>query len=288
MKIQLVSPFWFRWVQHYADLARARGHEFVATKRPQDRGADVEIYAWCDVATVEALEFKPKGKRIVFLRAYEFYEYGWQNVDWGRVDAVFVVNDHIGRLFHSATGIVPEVVYNAVDPSRWAYRDRGPGHKIALVAAVHYKKNHALALEILSRLPLEYELHCAGEVQCPDVMEYLDQLARELQRTLYFHGRIEDMDAWLEDKDYILSTSFREGSPNNVLEAMAKGIKPVVMAWPGAREQFPEACSTVGEAVGQILSKDYESSLYLERVNEKFSLDNYARVISKAEEIHGS
>jgi hypothetical protein len=37
-----------------------------------------------------------------------------------------------------------------------------------------------------------------------------------------------------------LSTSLSEGNPNNVIEAMAKGIKPVVHAWPGAEDQFPE------------------------------------------------
>jgi len=125
-------------------------------------------------------------------------------------------------------------------------------------------------------------LHLAGDTQHFDVINYLDNLAIQLNRKIYIYGQIKEsnLDLWLEDKNYILSTSMREGCPNNVIEAMAKGIKPVVHNWPGAKEQFGECVfNTIDEAVAMISSDSpYNSDQYLKCVNDKFSEDNFNKL----------
>ena len=83
--------------------------------------------------------------------------------------------------------------------------------------------------------------------------------------------------------DYCLSTSISEGNPNNVIEAMAKGIKPVVHYWPGAETQFkPWLFRSVYEAVAEISGGEYESDKYLACVRDNFSLANIERVLDLA------
>ncbi len=43
--------------------------------------------------------------------------------------------------FEARTGIRPLVIYNAVDPEAWTYRERGHGKKIAVVGFINQKKN---------------------------------------------------------------------------------------------------------------------------------------------------
>jgi hypothetical protein len=76
--------------------------------------------------------------------------------------------------------------------------------------------------------------------------------------------------------DYCLSTSISEGNPNNVLEAMAKGIKPIVHAWPGVETQFDSDMiwRTIDQAALSVVSETYESERYRTLVSERFSLDN--------------
>jgi hypothetical protein len=79
--------------------------------------------------------------------------------------------------------------------------------------------------------------------------------------------------------DYCLSTSISEGNPNNVIEAMAKGIKPIVHNWPGAEDQFPMSIfNSVDEAVKLLTENTYESRMYRGSVESKFSLKNFEQV----------
>ena len=89
---------------------------------------------------------------------------------------------------------------------------------------------------------------------------------------------------WWETVYYCLSTSLSEGNPNNVIEAMAKGIKPVIHNWPGAEDQFkPWLFSDVSDAAAQILSPQYESKAYRAWIEDRFSVANIAKVIGLSE-----
>ena len=72
---------------------------------------------------------------------------------------------------------------------------------------------------------------------------------------------------------------------------MAKGIRPVVHTWPGAVDQFrPEwLFNSVDDAAGQILLSpeidDKDGMVYRDYVKERYSLDNYRRVVGMVEGI---
>jgi glycosyltransferase involved in cell wall biosynthesis len=86
------------------------------------------------------------------------------------------------------------------------------------------------------------------------------------------------MDFWWEQCSYCLSTSLSEGNPNNVIEAMAKGIKPIIHNWPGAKDQFQDTFDTVEQALGQFAG-DYNSEQYRDWISKNYSLKNIDKVV---------
>jgi glycosyltransferase involved in cell wall biosynthesis len=286
-RIHIVNPFRMQWEQGYGEVLN--GHTVIWTTMPEALECNLRIYMWCDDATIEDLN-RPlnDAEKIVFIRRFEYYHAALESIDWSKIAAVIMVNDFLAEGFKHRTGIKPHVIYNAVDLSRWKNGPRGHGKKIAWVGFINQKKNLPLAIQIMAKLPRDYELHVAGGIQDPTTMDYIVHLANSIgvRATFYDQVKHEYMDAWLEDKNYLLNTSISEGCPNSVIEAMAKGIQPVVHEWPGAREQFGAyTFQAIDEAVGMITRGQYTSGWNREVVKAKFGPGNYQRFRQLVDEV---
>lgn len=184
-----------------------------------------------------------------------------------------------------------ELVYNGVDLDAWTYREREHGTSIGMACHIHPKKNLPLALQILAVLPDDFTLHIAGACQDEFTRAYLDHLGRDLRRRIYLYDQIphEEMDGWWEQHNYCLSTSISEGNPNNVNEALAKGIRPVVHAWPGARDQYGDYVFETVEEAAQMILEDhgtYDSAACRALAAERFDYrKNFGRVAEIVEEV---
>jgi glycosyltransferase involved in cell wall biosynthesis len=288
MRVALVTPWDNAWVPYFRKSIEARGHEF-GLYRPKQAlaNADVVMHGWASGDSQPLAG----ARNVMFLRRYELFDGGLARVDWKGVDALVCVNtwirDVVTNVFEQNKVKTPvHMIYNGTDVSRWRFKERGLGKKVGMACHVHPKKNLPLAMQILARLPADYELHIAGEIQDPCTAEYLNHLGKMLRRKVYLYGHIQakDLSLWWEQMNYCLSTSLSEGNPNNVIEAMAKGLKPVVHEWPGADDQFPEDLrfSTVDEAVDRITAQAYESKRYRSIVEEKFSLANIESAVDLA------
>jgi glycosyltransferase involved in cell wall biosynthesis len=273
MKINFITPLKMQWIKGYENIFK--DCEFVKTDVPSIGDYDTRMFMWCNDDTIRFINNNKKDSRyIVFIRRYEYYSMPLEKVDWSKVDEVIMVNEYLAKGFLQRTGIKPNVIYNGVNPDEWKYKERRHGNKIALVGFVNQKKNYPLALQILTKLPQDYELHIAGGIQCNATMDYIDNLTKATKRKVYFYDQIDDIDLWLEDKNYLLSTAISEGNPNNVIEAMAKGIKPIVHNWPGSCSQFARyVFNTIDEAVAMFRDgSEYKSELY-RNIIEKFHGD---------------
>ena len=287
MKIALVTPWENAWIPHYRAEIERRGHDFILTKWAAPSDSDIVIHGWADGSPSVA-----GAKNIVFLRRYELFAGLLSKIDWSKTHALICVNSWIKTFAEqilAGNGIkVPTyLVLNSVDESKWTFKERTLGNKVGMACFIHSKKNLPLALQILAALPEGYELHIAGEVQDVSVAEYLNYSASALGKVLHIYGQVASngMDSWWDGMDYCLSTSITEGNPNNVNEAMFKGIKPVIHNWPGAQDQYPLTFNSVQEAVGQITSTEYDSNAYREWGRKHFSLANIERVIDLAESL---
>lgn len=284
MRVALIAPDWGNsWIPLLQKEIESRGHDFDHVKQPYvSSSVDVYLHAWAASQPI------PGRRNVMFMRRYEFFTNALSKIEWEYVSDLIFCNSWIKsrvEKYFKAKGINTKthLIYNAVDTSKWTFRQRKPNNKIGMVCSIHSKKNLPLAMDIISNT--DYELHIAGELQDPCVAEYLDYMGKRLKNKVYMYGQIprEQLDVWWEQMGFCLSTSISEGNPNNVLEAMAKGIKPVVHHWPGAEDQFPHLFKTSSEAK-TILSSDerHDSSRYLELVNERFSMKNIERAIDIA------
>lgn len=283
MRVALVTPWDNAWVPLFKEEIERRGHQFELTTAPKD--VDVVIHGWASGASQPL-----KGARnIMFLRRYELFDGGVSKVDWSGVDHLICVNEWIGRvvkrLFRDNGINTPvSVIYNAASDSKWHWKVRKPNHRVGMACHIHPKKNLPLAVQVLAELPENYELHIAGAIQDPCTAEYLNHLATHLRRKVYLYGHVKQLNEWWELMGVCLSTSISEGNPNNVIEAMAKGIRPVVHRWPGAEVQFPqELLFSTAKAAAEIITSDgYNSVAYKQWVDLHYSTKNIAKAVDIA------
>ena len=287
MKVLLLTPWENAWIPYFKEAFERAGCKFACSNGYDANDIpDVVVHGWAAGYTQEF----PAARNIMFLRRFELFSGGLGKVDWSQIDELICVNewiaDRVREVFARRKISTPvRVIYNGTDGNKWRFKCRTHGFNIGMSCHVHPKKNLPLALQILCALPPEYELHIAGEVQDPCTAEYLNHVARIAQRKVYLYGHIphNQLNLWWENMNYCLSTSISEGNPNNVIEAMAKGIKPIVHNWPGAKDQFdPWTFSTVAEAQAMILSGEYDSAAYRHRVEKRFSLSNFDEVVQIA------
>lgn len=285
MRLCIVLPEWskkMRWFRVYMEMFSGEGYDVIATNDPlQEAPCDVYLFMWADELLYHSLDQLPKeSKVVVFLRRYEFYGGYWLKINWKRVSKLICLNPYYANLVKQGVGVDSEIVPNGVDLNKWSYKEHGHGPNIAVVGFINAKKNLPLAMQILQELPENYSLHFAGAIQEPVLINYLDNQAKRSRRCIYSYGQVEDLNGWFKGMDYLLCASVTEGCPNNVLEAMACGIKPLIHTWPGA-EQFPEEYlfSGVRDAVEMINpSSPYNSKEYRQYIERFHGNAPYERV----------
>lgn len=245
--------------------------------------ADVVWFEWCDQILVEASQLLDKTAAVVCrLHSYEVFSDLPQRVNWDFVDRLVFVAPHMQRLFEqyfprAARRVEKVVIPNGVDVSRFTFKERKPGFNLAYVGYINHKKNPSLLLQCIHRLVQEdrrYRLYVAGIHQERRFEVYWNHMIQILgmQDHVIMEGWVDDIDAWLEDKNFLISTSVHEGCPYNVLEAAACGIKPVVHHFHGAEKLFPETWlfRNVEEFVNIVQSPDYDSRAYRNWIIDHF------------------
>lgn len=257
---------------------------------------DVLFSGWCNNIVKLWSDHFPQKKIITYLRRYELWDDNIRRIDFKNVHAVIFLNEFFQKTF---TRILRDnqprskwLIRNGIDLDEFPLRESVPhtngSIKIAMVASIREIKNFPLAIQILAGLPSNYKIHSLGIFTDPyhanSLLAYADYLG--VLNRFIFYDKIprEAVPKWLEDKHFILSTSINEGNPNNVLEAMAMGIKPIIHAWPGAYEQFPREYifRTVSEAVKMIKfsfgSLSYNPEKYRQWIEVHYSLNNIEKL----------
>ena len=219
-------------------------------------------------------EMFPSSKHAMVMRRFEFYYYR-HKINWDKIDLLVCCNPWVAEVmsdYLKDTKTTVVHIRNSIDTSLWTYRMRKPGKNIGMVGRFHFVKNYPLAAQIIATLPDDYRLHIVGKPDHPELFPYLMSFGKKI--IMYDPIPRDQLDAWWEDKSFCLSTSISEGDPMCVLEAMAKGIKPVIHSWPGADQMYPKTFRTVYQAVEDILSSKYDSQAYLNNVEQNNSVGN--------------
>ena len=243
---------------------------------------------WCEwaneaaMAVAEMLSRRDKNqdkkKLIVRLHSYEAFSDYPNRIKWDFVDHIVYVAEHIPEIintYYHTWNINARtdhtVVPNGVDISGIKLNKDTSRYKICSVGGISHKKNPAMILQIFKKLlekDARYRLHIAGAYQEPRYEVYFNHMINEmdLMGKVVMYGQVKDMDTFYKDKDFILNTSVHEGHCVSIIEAMARGITPIVHNYYGADRQYREGFrfNTIQEAVGRILSRPLEPNIAAE------------------------
>lgn len=191
-----------------------------------------------------------EGKRVILrLHSFEILNGMAGRVNYSVVDDVVFVSHYMRKLFehkypNRLEGKRVHIIHNGLDLGKFPFIPGKNGKKIAFVCKMDAKKDPMLMLQaftfLLHRHP-ELELHAAGAAD--DNRYYIampDFLAKNsLENATNFYGHVKDMPAWMADKDYIICTSPFESQGLGLLEAMHRGLRPLIYNFPGAEDLYP-------------------------------------------------
>ncbi len=218
------------------------------------------------------------------IRSYEILSPDlMSNVNWSHVDGALFVADHIRELANEMwpgqlSGVRQETINNCVELDSYPLYHKGPGRNICYVGYLNHKKGLSLLLQCVReavKIDRLFKLHVAGDFQEDRFKVYMHHLIGEmgLADNALFHGWVKDVPAFLGEMNYVISTSPWEGCPNNLIEAMACGIKPLIHNWKGSRQLFPESLvfNSLDEFGVLLRSPDYDSDSYRRHVEVNFN-----------------
>ena len=259
---------------------------------------DVIWLEWANEVAIIATNYEGiKGRKVIVrLHRYEAFTDSPKQINWSVVNRLILVAPHMKGILKETIPDIEEkvritVVYNGLDLDKIPFKERGAGFDIAWVGYINYKKNPPVALQIMKKLTeglyntdKRYILHIAGSFQDRCLQDYLMYMVdeMELQDNVKYYGWVDDMEEFWNDKNYLLHTSIHEAHSYAIMEGMAKGIKPIIANFRGAKELYPKYAifNTIEEAVNIITDKNYYSNAYMNWVKGRgWTLDNQIKQI---------
>ncbi len=300
MKIFACCNWQLKFLGPVLDWWRAAGHEV-----KYKLGYDPALHEWADVCFVDvcdrnamvASQNRYPGARLA-IRAIDIECWARQpsGVTWDNVDALVFGARHIQELVTGYLDLPGHVrvsqVPFGIDLARWRYQEREPGPDVACIAHRWAAKGLPLALQVMATLGPDpstgsgqgYRLHLLGTPSTEGWLHaYLDHMVASLGLEVTVTERVEDVDAWLEDKEYHLLASQKEAFSYATAEAAAKGIKPLVHNFYRAGDVWPEdwIWNTVDQAVDMVWN-GYDSASYRCYIEEHYSLEHMMRGLNEA------
>jgi len=255
--------------------------------------SDIVWLEWCDQLAVYAsmLPIAKEKKLICRLHSYEAFTDNIKNINWKNIDKVIFISENLKRIVTRKVKIEEnkiEVIPNGINLKKWTFKEKKKGYNIAYVGYINYKKGPMLLLHAFKSVfdkDNKYKLYIAGEFQDERYLLYFNQMIKELgiKNNVIFECWQNDLDKWLEDKNYVLCTSLLESQNLSVMQAMAKGIKPIIHNFVGAKEIYngKYVWNTIDEAVEMILSNEYNSEEYRTFIKDNYSLERQIKKIKE-------
>jgi glycosyltransferase involved in cell wall biosynthesis len=256
--------------------------------------SDISWFEWCTDLVVEASRLPKVCKTIVRLHRFEAYSDWPSKVKWENIDTLITVGNTFVKdaLLRQVPALEARtrsvVIHNGVNLQKYKYVARPQGKNIACIGYLNARKNPMLLLQCMQKLHYidpQYKLFFAGVFQDAALEQYIRYMIKvmELTNVVFFDGWQDDVNSWLQDKHYIVSTSIGESQGMGVLEGMACGLKPVVHNFPGADQIFQsEHIFNISEEFcRQVCDESYEPERYRRFVEERYSLEKQLSAINK-------
>jgi glycosyltransferase involved in cell wall biosynthesis len=251
-----------------------------------------------------ACQQRPHKKGKVFLRAVDIdiHVNGLGGVN-DYLDGIMFVAESMRGIAQKRNHIPPntktEVIPMGVDTDKFTFRQHSKGNKIAFIATrLTPEKGFDRALHILAEARKQnpnLELHAVGRMFENSVWQmHIDHIldSNNMRESVKFHDNLpyetgNEINEFLEDKDYMLLSSHKEAFSFVTAEAMSKGIKPIIYNFYGAQAIWGTKWlfNTPQEAVQSLLSDDYASDEYRQYIVDNYPLQSHLERVDSFMEI---
>lgn len=258
--------------------------------------ADIVWLEWANELTINLTNHPHnilKDKRTICrLHSYEAFEGFAHKINWEKISDLIFVAKHIRDIVIQQVPDIPKlvnnihIVPNGINMEKFLFKPRTRGKNMAFVGNLGFKKGPMLLFHAFSELAQrdnEYRLFIAGKVENTRYPYYFSQMINEmgLNDNIRFDGWVKDINSWFEDKQYIICSSLLEGHPVGIMEAMARGLKPLIHNFFGARGIYPEKYiwNTIPDFIKMATEDNYDSAEYRNFIETNYSLDKQTESI---------
>lgn len=258
------------------------------------------LMQWCDIAwfdgggpiVAEALQSPAPGKTIVSLRCSDVRDDWVRQVRWENVDIVIQIGS--SAVEEALLRWVPDirnrtrlvVVPNGIDTTRYVFQQRARGKNLACMGRLSMEANPAFLLQCMQKLHYldgSYRLFFSGDFENPMLEQYTHHMVQVLGLTdvVSFEPYPSNLNAWLGDKHFIVSSGIGEGQIESLLTGMACGLKPIVHHFAGADRLFPapNLFNIAEEFCDCVLGREYDSAGYRRFVEERHPIRGQLRQV---------
>lgn len=249
--------------------------------------ADIVWFEWCDELVIygSKTDLAIDKKIVCRLHSYEAFTNYINKVNWSNIDKTIFVAEHIRDFVSKQLEEVnlknkSVVIPNGLKFNKYNFKTRKHGYNLAYVGLINYKKGPMLALQLIKALAdinKKYKLFIAGKFEQARYSLYFKQMIKDmnLEKNVFFEGWQDDIDKWLENKNYIISSSVLESQHLSIMEAMSKGIKPIVHNFVGAKNIYPEKYiwNSINEAIELIKNSNYNSKEYRRYIENNYNIN---------------
>jgi len=299
VKIYLFDPWKYKFTRPLIAHWEAQGHEVehgMWWGADRVEGRDVAYFFACEnnIKQASLTSEKPPGTRVIVEAVdADIYANTFKKMNWDYVDTLVSMSQHMIDYMrpHLPDTLDVRHVPGGVDLDLWTLRrvnrptsDATRRYNIVWVGRHWIGKNLFGALQIFHELllcdgfnpwrlyvrskgwdPAWWEMHCKA---------YLEANPMLAARITFIEQHIPDLNEWLEDKAWILSTSFKEAFGYAVAEAAAKGLRPVIQNSYGTLDIWPRewVFDTHSQAVRMFLDEDTRPQEYRAVIEQCYPL----------------
>lgn len=250
---------------------------------------DIAVFFGCGRRLVDVSKQASPIRMVAVLDVQDLAGSELRAVTWRNVQAVILCGgqplvqeffEHIGQPPAGLSVLTAEPV---IHPEQATFQPRKKGKRIAAFGPWDARRNPMFALMCFQKLHYldpDTRLHLGGQFTDAAAEHYVRHLIEtlELDNVVFLDGPIGDMKKWLRDKHYVLSTSIDGTGMEDIWQAMAFGLRPVVHRFPGVEQRLDSAYvfTLAEDFCDQVLNGPYDAAAhraYVEQVCQERGLE---------------
>lgn len=253
--------------------------------------ADVIFFEWCEGMMALCLKDGWGKKKPVYARAMDIEIWAGQAAREDITDlhglaytskALFEIMKNDDEWYRRYPHVPTHHIPLSIDMKDWTYKSREHGYNIAVLGHMWDAKGPQLIPQFARYLidktgDTKWKFYVQGNWR-HDVWkwyyEYFKHIVKELKledNIILSEERVESIDQWMEDKNYLVTFSMKDAFSIPVAEAMAKGIKALPHNFLGAKDIWGKHVWSTFDELYEKMMSDYNSEEYYNYVEERYS-----------------